>query len=109
MNSRLSLRISLLAVCLSTFLLAPALFAQTNDPLFALQRGYRAGYSDGYMGGYRDSIDTLAKNYTRHKEYSQANRAYSSDYGTIEDYKDGYQQGFELGYDTGFERRSFDA
>ncbi len=90
---------------------APVAFAQsqTDAATFAIQRGYRTGYSDGYMAGYRDSIDSIARNYSRHAEYGKADRAYSKDYGTIADYRDGYQQGFESGYDTGFDRRSFEA
>jgi hypothetical protein len=75
----------------------------------ALQRGYRTGYSDGYMEGYRDVINNVARNIERHDEYARANRAFSQDYGSLEDYRDGYQQGFEIGYNTGFEKRSFDA
>jgi hypothetical protein len=87
-----------------------AAFSQTGDPaVFALQRGYRTGYSDGYMAGYRDAIDGLAKNYSRHQEYLKADRAYNKDYGSLEDFRDGYQQGFESGYDTGYEKRSFQA
>nr|MBA2735373.1 hypothetical protein [Pyrinomonadaceae bacterium] len=69
----------------------------------------RTGYSDGYMSGYRDVIENSAKNYSRHGEYTKADRAYNKDYGVLEEYRDGYQQGFESGYDTGFEKRSFDA
>jgi len=83
-------------------------FAQ-QDSRIALQRGYRTGYSDGYMSGYRDVIDNTAKSYERHSEYAKADRAYSKEYGAVEDYRAGYQQGFESGYDTGFEKRSFDA
>ena len=83
-------------------------FAQL-DSRIAIQRGYRTGYSDGYMSGYRDAIDNAAKSYDRHSEYAKADRAFSKDYGSVEDYRDGYQQGFESGYDTGFEKRSFDA
>jgi hypothetical protein len=75
----------------------------------ALQRGYRTGYSDGYMSGYRDSIDNLAKEAARHKEYIDADRAFSKDYGTLEDYRDGYRQGFESGYETGFSRTAFES
>ncbi|MFZ1700689.1 MAG: hypothetical protein WBO10_01005 [Pyrinomonadaceae bacterium] len=82
---------------------------QTQDSMFALQRGYRTGYSDGYMAGYRDKIDSVARNYTRHAEYTKADRAFNKDYGSIDDYKDGYTQGFESGYDTGFDRRSFES
>lgn len=80
-----------------------------QDSKIALQRGYRTGYSDGYMAGYRDAIDNTARGYERHSEYTKADRAYSKDYGLIEDYKDGYKQGFESGYNTGYEKRSFDA
>jgi hypothetical protein len=61
------------------------------------------------MAGYRDSIENASKSYSRHSEYAKADRAYSKDYGTVNDYRDGYQQGFESGYTTGFEKRSFDA
>jgi hypothetical protein len=61
------------------------------------------------MAGYRDSIENASKSYSRHSEYAKADRAYSKDYGTVNDYRDGYQQGFESGYNTGFEKRSFDA
>lgn len=85
----------------------PSVSAQ--DSKISLQRGFRTGYSDGYMTGYRDTIDNATKNFQRHKEYKEANRAFNKDYGTLEDYQDGYRQGFEAGYDTGFEKRSFDA
>ncbi|HEX2640823.1 MAG TPA: hypothetical protein VHL50_09645, partial [Pyrinomonadaceae bacterium] len=75
----------------------------------SLQRGYRTGYSDGYMAGYRDIIDGQTKDLRRHEDYSNASRAYSQDYGPIEDYRDGYRQGFKAGYDTGFEKRTFDS
>jgi hypothetical protein len=61
------------------------------------------------MAGYRDSIDNLAREFARHAEYGDASRAYSKDFGSQDDYRNGYQQGFEAGYDTGFEKRSFDA
>lgn len=75
----------------------------------ALQRGYRTGYSDGYMAGYRDSIENSTRSVEKHREYTKGDRAYSKEYGSIEDYRDGYQQGFESGYVTGFEKRSFNA
>ena len=113
MRLKRDISVVVLSICLS-LLAIPAIFvhtaaAQTQDKMFAVQRGFRTGYSDGYMSGYRDTIDSLAKSYTRHTDYAKANRAFNKDYGTIEDYKDGYQQGFESGYDTGFERRSFDS
>jgi flagellar biosynthesis/type III secretory pathway protein FliH len=90
-------------------LLATDASAQTQDLNIALQRGYRTGYSDGYMAGYRDTIDSVTKNFSRHAEYTKADRAYNKDYGTIDEYRDGYQQGFEAGYNTGFEKRSFES
>ena len=106
---------SLLAItlCFSlsflTFLTIPTRTVTAQDSKIALQRGFRTGYSDGYMAGYRDSIENASKSYSRHSEYAKADRAYSKDYGTVNDYRDGYQQGFESGYTTGFEKRSFDA
>jgi len=86
-----------------------SLAISAQDSRMALQRGYRAGYSDGYMFGYRDIIDNAAKSYDRHSDYTKADRAYNKDYGSLEDYSDGYRQGFEIGYDTGFGKRAFDA
>ena len=100
----LSLSLSLFSFL---FLSIQPTFAQ--DARIAVQRGYRTGYSDGYMSGYRDVIDNSAKKFSRHGEYTKADRAYNKDYGVLEEYRDGYQQGFESGYDTGFEKRSFDA
>ena len=80
-----------------------------QDAKVALQRGYRTGYSDGYMAGYRDSIDNEAREFARHGDYEKASRAFNSEYGTIEDYRDGYRQGFELGYAAGYDKKSFEA
>lgn len=112
MKLSINLRVILLSVLLSS-LAVPGVFAQavapTQDAGVALQRGFRTGYSDGYMAGYRDTIDSVAKSYTRHAEYARADRAFNKEYGYKEDYRDGYQQGFESGYDTGYDRRSFEA
>ncbi len=93
----------------AAFLALPIQTSIAQDSRVALQRGFRTGYSDGYMSGYRDSIDNAAKDFRRHSDYLKANRAYSKDYGSIEDYADGYKQGFETGYDTGFEKKTFEA
>ncbi len=98
-----------LSVLVLPIMLATNASAQTTDLNIALQRGYRTGYSDGYMAGYRDTIDSLSKSFTRHAEYTKADRAYNKDYGTMNEYRDGYQQGFESGYSTGFEKRSFES
>ena len=102
------LSIFLTGVIFPVILATPAM-GQTQDSDVALQRGYRTGYSDGFMAGYKDVIDAAAKDYSRHADYTKADRAYSKDYGLVEDYRDGYQQGFESGYDKGFEKRAFDA
>lgn len=101
--------LAVFSLCFVSFLGIPQRHAIAQESTTALQRGYRTGYSDGYMAGYRDSIDGLARDFTRHPDYSSASRAYNKDYGTIEDYKDGYQQGFESGYGTGFEKNTFDS
>lgn len=102
-----NISVAILSTFLSILILPVIAATQTQDGI-ALQRGYRTGYSDGFMAGYKDIVDSLVKDYSRHAEYSKADRAYGDDYGTIEDYRDGYQQGFEVGYDTGFEKRSFE-
>lgn len=103
----LFLSIGLISLIVPTALVTPA-FGQTNE-VSALQRGFRTGYSDGYMSGYRDSIDGQMHDVTRHAEYVRAERAYSSQFGPLVEYRDGYQQGFESGYLTGYERRSFES
>ena len=106
------LRALILSVILITLIVpvgvVSPVFGQ-NTEIGALQRGYRTGYSDGYMSGYRDSIDGQMQSLTRHAEYGKADRAFSREYGPIEDYRDGYKQGFEAGYLTGYERRSFES
>lgn len=113
MKLKINLRPIVLSIILSSLAIPYAATttasAQTQDSNVALQRGYRTGYSDGYMSGYRDKIDSVARDYSRHAEYKEANRAFNKDYGTVEEYRDGYQQGFESGYDTGFDRRSFES
>src|SRR5262249_35969136 len=42
-------------------------------------------------------------------EYTQADRAYNSSWGALDEYRDGYRQGFEAGYGAGYERRPFDS
>jgi hypothetical protein len=61
------------------------------------------------MAGYRDILDSKNKDFTRHPDYGTADRAYSKDYGDIEDYRDGYKQGFETGYNAGFDKSTFDS
>jgi len=97
-----------LALAFVSFAALPST-AYGQDPKVALQRGYRTGYSDGYMAGYRDSLDRAASDFARHGEYDRADRAFNTEYGPLEDYRDGYRQGFETGYGAGYEKRSFEA
>lgn len=108
MNRSLNIRLlsACLVLCISG-LSVPVLMGQ--EPGVALQRGYRTGYSDGYMAGYRDAIDTATRDHSRHPEFGRADRAYRSEYGTLDDYRSGYQQGFESGYATGYERKPFES
>lgn len=80
-----------------------------QDAKNALMRGYRTGYSDGYMAGYRDSVEKSQRNYQKHPDFIKADRAYSQNFGALDDYRDGYQQGFAAGYNTGFDRREFNS
>ncbi len=82
---------------------------QTSATANALQRGYRTGYSDGYMSGYRDVADGATRDFRNKEDYSRANRAYDTAYGTPDDYRSGYRQGFEIGYAAGYDRRTFDS
>ncbi len=92
-------------VVFSSLLLADLVKAQ--DTNIALHRGYRTGYSDGYMAGYRDASEGKERNYQNHPEYQKADRAYKTEFGTLEDYQDGYRRGFERGYKDGFEKLEF--
>jgi len=104
----LALSLSLVFISSLNLPIQQTAYAQ-QDTRVALQRGYRTGYSDGYMAGYRDVIENATRSFQRHGEYEKADRAYSKDYGALEDYQDGYRQGFENGYNQGFDKRSFDA
>lgn len=109
MISNKQIRALSVGVLLCILSYAGPILGQDQNADFALQRGYRTGYSDGYMAGYRDSINTAPRDYTPHDEYSRADRAYSREYGSLDDYRDGYKQGFETGYGAGYERLSFEA
>lgn len=97
------------SLSLISFLTLPYHTVTAQEVNAALHRGYRTGYSDGYMAGYRDVIDNAGNDVARHQEYSDANRAYNADYGSLGDYRDGYRQGFEAGYQTGFGKQTFDS
>ncbi len=106
----LSLALAVLMAALPVFSISVAAQdPQTQPQASALMRGYRAGYSDGYPAGVRDSANQADKNFRSKAEYQQANRAYSPNFGSLDEYRNGYQQGFELGYNDGFDRRNFDS
>src|SRR5260370_3441988 len=82
---------------------------QTQNQATALMRGYRTGYSDGYQAGVNDSTSSAPREFRTKAEYDHADRAYNSNYGALEEYRDGYQQGFEAGYNAGYDRKPFDS
>jgi hypothetical protein len=86
-----------------------SVYSASQQQIGALERGYRAGYSDGYRTGYRDSLDRLPNDYGSKEDYKRADFGYAASYGSLEDYRDGYQQGFEAGYETGYKLLSFDS
>src|ERR1051326_5625287 len=101
----------LIAALLSATPLRPA-HAQTvqnQNQATAMMRGYRTGYSDGYQAGVNDQADHAARDFRGKGEYERGDRSYSSNFGKLEDYRDGYQQGYEVGYNAGFDRRPFDS
>ena len=82
---------------------------QTQNQATALMRGYRTGYSDGYQAGVNDGTSSATREFRTKAEYDHADRAYNSNYGALEEYRDGYQQGFEAGYNAGYDRKVFDS
>src|SRR5258708_448270 len=82
---------------------------QTQNQPTAMMRGYRTGYSDGYQAGVNDLANNAARDFRNESEYEHGDRAYNSNYGPLEEYRDGYQQGFEVGYAAGFDRKPFDS
>jgi len=83
--------------------------AQGPTPSAALIRGYRTGYSDGYQAGVSDLATHSARDFRSKTEYQHGDRAYSSSFGTLEEYRSGYQQGYEAGYGAGYDRQPFDS
>ena len=106
LRSKLSLLATMLLVASLVTIGVPV---AAQDSSLALNRGYRAGYTDGYMAGYTDISEGLSRDFRRHSEYSSANRTYTQEFGKLEDFQNGYRQGFERGYANGFERRPFDS
>jgi hypothetical protein len=82
---------------------------QTQNQASAIMRGYRTGYSDGYQAGVNDLANNAARDFRNKTDYEHGDRAYNSNYGPLEEYRDGYQQGFEVGYAAGFDRKPFDS
>jgi hypothetical protein len=111
-NMRLALTL-ILAFAFLTLPLSAALVKaqdpQTQNQASAIMRGYRTGYSDGYQAGVNDLANNAARDFRNKTEYDHGDRAYNSNYGTLEEYRDGYQQGFEVGYAAGFDRKPFDS
>jgi len=107
-------RLFLFLVCASVAFSVPAAGLSAQDPqtqnqATALMRGYRTGYSDGYQAGVNDTTSSAPREFRTKAEYEHADRAYNSNYGALEEYRDGYQQGFEAGYTAGYDRKPFDS
>lgn len=108
-----------LHIIFATFLLASPVLAiataaqdqqdQVQNQATALMRGYRAGYSDGYPAGVTDALRQGSRDFRQKTDYQQGDRAYSSTFGSLEEYRNGYRQGYELGYNDGYDRKSFDS
>ena len=82
---------------------------QEQNQATAIMRGYRTGYSDGYQAGISDAARNAPRDFRTKAEYDHADRAFNSNWGLIEDYRDGYRQGFEVGYEAGFDHKPFDS
>ena len=104
----LSLFTALMLALPAVFISASAQDTSQNQAS-ALMRGYRTGYSDGYPAGVQDSAKRAAREFRTKAEYQQADRAYSSAHGSLDEYRNGYRQGFEAGYSAGYDRRNFDS
>ena len=107
-------RLALTLILTGAFLAVPlgAAPLKTQDPqnqASALVRGYRTGYSDGYQAGVSDLASNAAREFRNKAEYEKADRAYNSNYGMLEEYRDGYRQAFEVGYNAAFDRKPFDS
>src|SRR2546423_5814190 len=83
--------------------------SQVQNQATALMRGYRAGYSDGFPAGVTDASKQAARDFRQKPDYQQGDRAYSSAFGSIDEYRDGYRQGYEVGYNDGYDRKAFDS
>jgi hypothetical protein len=103
-----SLFMALMMALPAIFTSASAQDASQNQAS-ALMRGYRTGYSDGYPAGVQDSAKRAERDVRAKAEYQQADRAYSSTHGSLDEYRNGYRQGFEAGYSAGYDRRNFDS
>lgn len=99
---------ALLPVSFLTFR-ASAQDPQEQNQATAIMRGYRTGYSDGYQAGITDAARNAPRDFRTKAEYDHADRAFNSNWGLVEDYRDGYRQGFEVGYEAGFDHKPFDS
>ncbi len=109
-----SLNIIFAALLLASPVLATATAAQdpqnqVQNQATALMRGYRAGYSDGFPAGVTDASKQNDRDFRQKPDYQQGDRAYSSSFGSIDEYRNGYRQGYEVGYGDGYDRKAFDS
>jgi hypothetical protein len=110
LRSTLTLLITFALVSLSLVTAsANAQDPQDQNQATAIMRGYRTGYSDGYQAGVSDLANSAAREFRTKPEYDHADRAYNSNYGSVDEYRDGYRQGFEVGYNAAYDRKGFDS
>jgi hypothetical protein len=110
LKSTLTLLMTLALISLSLVTAsANAQDPQDQNRATAIMRGYRTGYSDGYQAGVSDLANSAAREFRNKAEYDHADRAYNSNYGSVDEYRDGYRQGFEVGYNAAYDRKGFDS
>jgi hypothetical protein len=66
------------------------------------ESAFAAGYQDGREKGAADGRDGERYDPVRHREYRDAERGYSENYGSRDAYRDNYRAGFRQGYEEGY-------
>jgi len=60
------------------------------------------GYDSGYDLGLSDGKDGQRYDPVRHRDYRDADRGYTSTYGSRDGYKSNFRAGFRQGYEDGY-------
>jgi hypothetical protein len=67
-----------------------------EEPAFA------AGYDGGYERGARDGREGERYDPVRHRDYRDAERGYTTAYGSRDAYQNNFRAGFRQGYEEGY-------